>query len=171
MLVTVNTDASWHPLHKYAAYAFWAVCSDWKIKKSGQLKHKCLSSTEAELKCIVNALSIVLPHGGISKVIVNTDCLNAIYLITEDKENIDRYIRNEVVGRCADAIAVYLQIKSKKSVLIEFRHVKSHTGVGDARSYVNEWCDKEAKIHLWKQINGKKVKTNRPIGRGRKSRR
>lgn len=25
MLVTINTDASFHPLLKYGAYAFWAV--------------------------------------------------------------------------------------------------------------------------------------------------
>lgn len=31
---------------------------------------------------------------------------------------------------------------------IEFRHVKAHSGVDDKRSYVNEWCDKEAKRRL-----------------------
>lgn len=27
----------------------------------------------------------------------------------------------------------------------EMRHVKAHNGTPDARSWVNDWCDKEAK--------------------------
>ena len=34
---------------------------------------------------------------------------------------------------------------TEKGIDIEFRHVKAHTGKDDARSYVNDWCDKNAK--------------------------
>jgi hypothetical protein len=31
---------------------------------------------------------------------------------------------------------------------IQFRHVKAHTRAQDARSWVNRWCDREAKIKM-----------------------
>lgn len=38
--------------------------------------------------------------------------------------------------------------ESKNKAIIEFRHVKAHTGINDKRSYVNDWCDLEAKKQL-----------------------
>ena len=45
---------------------------------------------------------------------------------------------------------IYSQVlaKSENKAIIEFRHVKAHSGVKDKRSYVNEWCDAEAKKQL-----------------------
>jgi len=37
--------------------------------------------------------------------------------------------------------------------LYEFRHVKAHSGKNDARSFVNEWCDKEAKKWMRYSLN------------------
>ena len=154
MLVTINTDASFHPLLKYGAYAFWAVSNDFKITKSGLFKNKCISPDDAEAKCIINALKVVLlTHSGITKVIINTDSLNAIALITNDKEHIKKYIGNNFVMWKHIRLA-FSKIKqqSKSKAKIEFRHVKAHSGVNDSRSYVNEWCDLEAKKQLRKKV-------------------
>ena len=148
MLVTINTDASFHPKLKYGAYAFWAICNDFKITKSGVFKRKCISSDDAEARCIINALKVILlAHKGITKIIINTDSLNAIALITNDKERIRKYIGKNLVMWKHIRSGYHETIKGRK-VKIEFRHVKAHSGIADARSYVNEWCDIEAKRQL-----------------------
>ena len=40
-----------------------------------------------------------------------------------------------------------------KDAIIEWRHVKGHnlSKVNDRRTYVNDWCDKRAKIQMRKQ--------------------
>lgn len=69
--------------------------------------------------------------------------MNAIHVLTDDKQAIRRYrltysgIRKRYVEVLHNSFLVHVKI--------EFRHVKSHTVICDARSYVNEWCDTEAK--------------------------
>lgn len=48
------------------------------------------------------------------------------------------------------------RVGSKKN---EIRHVAAHTDNEDARSYVNAWCDMEAKKMMWEAVGRK---TNRP---------
>lgn len=158
MLVTINTDASFHPIHKYGAYAFWAVCNEFKITKSGVFRGKCMNSHDAEAKCIINALRVVLfAHNGITKIIVNTDSLNAIALITNDKAHIKRYIgQNQKMWQHIRTAHNKVLHNSKSKPKIEFRHVRAHTGADDKRSYVNEWCDAEAKKQLRQHILNQK---------------
>lgn len=154
MLVTINTDASFHPQLKYGAYAFWAISNDFKITKSGLFKSKCTNSHDAEARCIVNALKVVLlAHKGISKVIINTDSVNSIFIFTNDKENIRKYLgtSQKMIKTVRNAYHDVLN-QTKNKVIIEFRHVKAHSGINDKRSYVNEWCDLQAKIQLRKKI-------------------
>lgn len=147
MLVTINTDASFHPQLKHGAYAFWAVCNDFKITKSGVFKSKCFSPDDAEAKCIINALTVILKaHTGITKIIVNTDSLNAIAILTKDIYHLKKY--RVSVKMYAHIRQQYHLVLSSKKCSVEFRHVKAHSGTGDKRSYVNEWCDKEAKRQL-----------------------
>ena len=42
----------------------------------------------------------------------------------------------------------------------EFRHVKAHNGVPDARSFINDWCDKEAR--KWMRQAVSKFESNTP---------
>jgi ribonuclease HI len=154
MLVTINTDASFHPVLKYGAYAFWAVSNDFKITKSGVFKSKCINPDDAEARCIINSLKVILlAHNGISKIIINTDSLNAIALIKNDKEHIKRYIgQNQVMWKHIRKSFNDVMKHNKNKAQIEFRHVKAHSGVKDKRSYVNEWCDQQAKVQLRKTI-------------------
>lgn len=160
MLVTINTDASFHPQLKYGAFAFWAVCNDFKITKSGAFKTKCINPDDAEAKCMINALKVVLlAHKGITKIIVNTDSLNGIALIKNDKEHIKKYIGNNM--KMWKHIRVSFNEVMRQNINkaeIEYRHVKAHSGVNDKRSYVNEWCDAEAKRTMWRKVNSLKTK-------------
>ena len=150
MLVTINTDASFHTKLKYGGYAFWAICNDFKITKSGVFRKKCINSDDAETKCILNALTVVLKaHKGISKVIVNTDSLNAIAYLKNDRTHIRKY---GLIGNKGTEFNRMFFCLVKK-IPIEFRHVKAHSSVDDARSFVNEWCDTEAKKRMWNKVN------------------
>ncbi len=59
-LVTITTDASFDLVLKFGAFAFWAKSDDFKTTKSGVFKSKCINSDDAEAKCIINALKVVL---------------------------------------------------------------------------------------------------------------
>lgn len=151
MLVTINTDASFHPKLKYGAYAFWAVSNDFKITKSGVFRRVCQTPDDAESKCIINAFTVILKaHKGISKIIVNTDSLNAIAYLTKDKKHIQKYNLSMSKMRQFQQCLSLLPISKVK---IEYRHVKAHTGINDKRSYVNDWCDSEAKRQMWQKVN------------------
>jgi|SRR6476661_683234 len=157
MIVTINTDASFSQKHQIGSFAFWIVCNEFRILKSGILKSNVVRPELAEFKCIVNAFHTLFNQDirGIKKIIVNTDCLNVIHVINDSKPEISRY----KLGFLKEVLKPYKKIISKHpSVTIEFRHVRSHTGKGDARSYVNEWCDTEAK----KKIREKLEALNKP---------
>jgi hypothetical protein len=152
MIVTINTDASFSKFHKRGSFAFWIVCNDFKIIKSGILRKKVSTPSVAEFKCIINAFHILYNENlkNVSKIIVNTDCLNVIHIINNDKFYISRYRLSyllELIKPYKNLISKYPEIK------IEFRHVKAHTGVNNARSWVNEWCDTHAKLQLKKYLN------------------
>src|SRR5690554_1870512 len=79
MWVTINTDASYHPIHKVGAYAFWIVSNQGRIMKSGPLR-EARNSCDAEAKCIANALHTLLKSDwvGVTRVLINTDSKNTI---------------------------------------------------------------------------------------------
>lgn len=164
MLVTINTDASFHPRLKYGAYAFWAICNDFKITKSGVFRSECLSPDDAEVKCILNALQVVLfAHKGITKIIINTDSLNAIAILKNDREHIKKYVHNNLKkGKLFRQKFHSIIRKTENRFQIEYRHVKAHSGVEDKRSYVNEWCDAEAKRRMWSKVNSIKNSGSNP---------
>jgi ribonuclease HI len=144
MLATINTDASFSRRNKRGTYAFWSVFNGGTIKRSGILRGKVSDSTEAEIKCILNALYKTLyDEAEITRVIVNTDSMHAIYILEGDQERISKHrIKDREYLR-------YRFNKIKKEfpcvVNYSFRHVKAHSGIKDARSYVNDWCDAQAK--------------------------
>lgn len=45
--------------------------------------------------------------------------------------------------------------KTKKNKF-KYRHVKAHTSIKDSRTWVNNWCDKEAK--KWMKVEREKIK-------------
>lgn len=149
MLVTINTDASFKD--GFGGYAFWIVCDAGKIQKAGMIKNKANTSTDAETMCIANAIH-TLKHSrfsGVTKVIINTDSKESINLLTGKSRCKAANPLFKVVEECMFNM-MELCLKLGLSIrevdkLIEFRWVKAHNGKKDARSFVNDWCDKEAK--------------------------
>lgn len=151
MLVTINTDASFYKRQQRGSYAFWAVSNKFKIIKYDILKGPCQRPDEAEMKCIINALYMVLPaEDSVRRLIVNTDSMNAIHVFEHDKEAIKRWGLHWAAGlrnRYNKIVGAY------PDVAIEFRHVKAHAGTESPRAWVNDWCDRMAKKVLYEKIN------------------
>ena len=95
---------------------------------------------EAEMMCIGNALATLLAQKELPEcdvLIINSDCIGGM------KKILGRSTELSIkIGKIYDQILAKLKAKGL------FRHVKAHSGVQDARSYVNEWCDREAKIYM-----------------------
>lgn len=89
----------------------------------------------------------------ISRLIINTDSLNSIAILQNDRGHIKRYglqFGNMLRREFNKIVESY-----PKDIKIEFRHVKAHSGVDDSRSFVNEWCDTNAKREMWSKVNRK----------------
>ena len=157
MIITINTDAAYHSSHKVGAFAFWIKCDLGKLAMSGALKEKMETGwqapTEAEIKCILNAIAALKSTGwiGIGKIIINTDSLNAIHILTKDQKAIQKYLL-KWGGKFRGQ---FQQMTAKFPCAIEFRHVPAHKNTDTPRAWVNEWCDQKAKEALWAQINKK----------------
>ncbi len=151
MVVTINTDASFSHYHEIGSYAFWIKCDEFNIGKSGLLRKRVSRPEIAEFRCVLNALHTLFIQKTTEKIgfiVVNTDCLNVIHLINNDKEAIQKY-RLASWGRYLVQTYDSLRIKHKHlKTKIEFRHVKAHTDTDTGRNFINDWCDKEAKKHI-----------------------
>ena len=145
MNLTINTDASFSPHHRVGGYAFYIVCNLFKITKGGQFKNvEPLTPIEAEVMCIGNAFATLLAQKELPQVnyiVVNCDCLWGM--------------NNIKTGN-----GIYKQVRELQKKLIlrtgatyfEYRHVKAHNNAPDKRSWVNEWCDTEAKKWMRKKV-------------------
>lgn len=144
--ITINTDASFSYQHKVGSYAFVIVCDHFRIKHSGTFtKAQPTNPTDAEIMSIGNALHTLLKRQDVPTsawLIINTDSKAAMNVIQKGKNKLGADVRKMI-----DELKVRIQYHK-----FEFRHVKAHSGKGDARSLVNEWCDMNAKIHLSKSI-------------------
>jgi hypothetical protein len=147
--ITINTDASFCPRTYAGGFAFQIICDSFRIRRSGIMKVRPISPTQAEIMCIANAMFqlMVLKNAPIAKLIViNTDCKFAIHQIT-----------NGGFCKVGKRAATYLYELKRNALAhgieakIEFRYVAAHTGVQDARSIINEWCDSEAKRHMYEK--------------------
>lgn len=152
-VITINTDAGYSRYHKKGTYAFWIVCNDDRYKTSGVLRGDCVDPTEAEYKCIVNAIKKLSTIASINlanydKIIVNTDNKDCIAYITGTRE-ITRNLKNpkKVLDKVLDDFSIRYRL--------ELRYVKAHNGTPDSRSWVNDWCDSQCKKQLqdWIRIN------------------
>lgn len=155
--ITINTDASYDSDTDLGAFAFHIVSDNFCFKKTGIFKAEITGSVAAEMMAIANALAFLSkqPNLPIAKfIVINCDCLPAIAKI---RDNSGKYKYLSSIIRKQLFILAKLTSGKKHSPSVKIRHVKAHNGKKDARSWVNNWCDKEAKkllrTHL-KDING-----------------
>ena len=103
---------------------------------------------QSHVSCMANALHTLNAQKELPTakwIVINSDCLHFFQRIGRKSE--------DVVGKKIANILrkIRLRASTRKGLIMpkfEFRHVKAHNGTPDARSFVNDWCDKEAK--KWK---------------------
>ena len=155
--ITINTDASFHPVHGVGGYAFYIVCDLFKIQKGGMFKVAPKNAQEAELMCMANALHTLLNTKELPStrlIVINSDALYSFAKIGLKKQGV-----GQVVAKFLKSVRFKMQ---DRNTLPEFsiRHVKAHVEIKDARSWVNDWCDKEAKKWMREAVKQKTIKLN-----------
>lgn len=150
----MNTDASFCHETKCGGYAFWIKTDHVTFKKFSWFKDNPSNPSDAEIKAIANGLHYLIRLGNVPKVeriIINTDSITAIKHISTPIDSAPILI-NKYIAELK---------KLTGAASVEFRHVKAHTKTGDKRSWVNDWCDKNAKICMRKKRE--EIKKNKDV--------
>ena len=133
---TVITDASFCPDTKVGAWAGWIKMDrpprPGPIKGSGLLR-SCVDSTEAEVMAAANGCFVAAANGA-THLLLQSDCMAVIHLV-DGRARADRLL---AVWNCL------LARPPLQGVYITARHVKGHGKVHNARTWVNDWCDRTA---------------------------
>lgn len=139
MLVTIYTDAS---IKKdgTATYAYRAKSKYGTITGKGLINEEVGNSTnKAEHFAIRTAIKKVMKKWKESKVyFINTDSLQCC---------ITYWRLSGLKGRGGKSRDIVDEVKrvinyfNDNDLIIRLKHVKGHTGKGDRRSWLNNWCD------------------------------
>lgn len=151
MRATVITDASFAE-HKGGIYTGWAAWVrldrlPYPVKRSGVLRPEPFplrNSTHAELYAAINGVAIAHRHGA-SLVLLQTDCMGVVGVVDGSSRE-----DSPLAVLWRDAMDHAGLSGGAGGPRVKARHVKGHTNKLDSRSYVNRWCDAEAKKHMRK---------------------
>ena len=139
---TIITDASYCPKTGAAGWAAW-VRIDGRadaVKRYAEFKQPVGCSRDAEMLAAVNGLWLAAQHG-VTEALLQTDCLAVVHMLNGETKQ--KRLRNAFTRALAKAGVLQMRVSG--------RHVRGHTTVADARSYVNRWCDKHAKTAMVRQ--------------------
>lgn len=139
---TVISDASFHQSRKggpaHAGWAAWVrVDGDTApIKGYGALTSGlCRNSTEAEIYAALNGIWLAR-RGGASRILVRSDCMTVVDLIHGKLKS-------------KHLITIWQSALSRPdltSINLTGKHVKGHGTIKCAATYVNDWCDRHARM-------------------------
>lgn len=138
-------DASFCPHTRIAGYGFWIAAARGKLPGQGVFKTLCRDNIVAEMRAIVYALRQGMNAGVLQKfdeLLIQVDCQAAIAafdgsraLLNEEEKEVQQYFQ---------------YLKEQGSFEIEWRHVKGHSHITDARSLSNNSCDRRARREMRK---------------------
>jgi hypothetical protein len=98
-------------------------------------KDRMRTSTEGELKAMVNGLHQAIRHFDPAEgllVVAQTDCAYTARTLRGEKSNYGHIVQE------------WKRLASGRGLKVRLRHVKGHQGYHDPRSAVNEWAHAEA---------------------------
>lgn len=142
--ITVFTDASFCHETKAAGGAFWARGETVKFSLSFPLSEAQVSN-DAEIAAVCRAIHEIAQHpelglemakGRATRLVVVADCEAAKLVFEGRKVRVSAATRTLV--RAAQ------QVIQNKGCFLKVNHVKAHSGTDTPRTWVNDWCDKEA---------------------------
>lgn len=142
MRATIITDASFCPKTKAAGWAAWITANPpngkvVRLQRSGPFNDDPDSPVHAEVRAAMNGLWLAYTFGA-RDLLLQSDCTAVGSMLRRGTYD-------------------YPSIASEKwpEARVRFRHVKGHTQDPAARSWVNRWCDREARKHM-KQLRGER---------------
>jgi|APCry1669189034_1035192.scaffolds.fasta_scaffold54180_2 hypothetical protein len=155
-IVTINTDAGFYPREKFGSYAYWIKGGRLFLRGSGIFRDRCKNPQEAELKAIINAVTILLAYDKydvkFTKLIINRDCIHA--KSNENGSDLEKMLAsliNKLKRKCK---------YDGQYPFYEFRHIKAHMHTKTKKNWVNDWCDKQCKLQLKNYVKELKQKKN-----------
>jgi ribonuclease HI len=146
--ITVFTDASFCPETKAAGGAFWARGEKVKFSSSFPIPDATVSN-DAEIAAVCRAIHEVAAHpelglemakGRETRLVIVVDCEAAKFVFEGRRVKINAQTRA--------LVREALQVIRDKGCWHKVNHVKSHSGTKTPRTWVNDWCDKEAYKHM-----------------------
>lgn len=155
MNCTITTDASFSNKYGVGTYAFWIISNLGRHTKSGVLRTTSASASQAEMKCICNALYFISQKKDVmekvKRIFINTDSMNAIHLFTQDTKAIQRWgLKKKSYKNIYQRYAIIAKAFEGKQ--IEYNHIKAHKSTSTPATWVNDWCDRAAKAEMNKKI-------------------
>jgi ribonuclease HI len=150
--VTIFTDASFCHDTKAAGGAFWARDNVHKTQGSFRIgiasqahEAELLASCRAIVECIKHEQIGEQLRTGKARLILVIDCL----FVTQALEW--REVRKPRMSEELWPKLVRVKDLIKRSGFeLKINHVKAHSGTRKPRTWVNNWCDKQAKLEMGK---------------------
>lgn len=147
--ITVFSDASFCTQSKASGGAFWARFEDIKVMDSFSFKG-AKKSHEAELMAACNAILRMAKHPAMGPILQRGPKTRLVLVI--DCLTIQQVLADNVYTTMSPAArAVVNEVRALQKKLkfwLKVNHVKSHSGTGSPRQWVNNWCDVEARKHM-----------------------
>lgn len=135
--ITIYTDASRDPNSGESSFAYYAKIRGETVKNSGRLG-VTRNSNHAEMLAIKTSILECIDQGP-DGFFINTDSLSCCQILWPFyKVN----SRDKVTSSVANDI---LKLLEEKNIWLRVKHVKAHTQNTDIRSYLNRYCDTQAK--------------------------
>ena len=131
---TVITDASYCHATGVAGWAAWVKSSTFCKMKHGVLI-PCANSAEAELYAAMNGIWFPV-NAGATSILLQSDNMQVVNAL------------NDEGGKWMNSLWRRIKAEHFRDIKVRAKHVKGHTNVQDARSFVNRWCDSKAKEHM-----------------------
>lgn len=155
MVVTIYTDAAYSFDYCRAGFGYWITLPTSIINNSGSIDAPVGNPTVAEIKGIQAALLFVVNMPVKPKtVILYTDSRAAINILSNEVEYIkkfrlDRSVYKQAGREFKRIVGSQLQ---ELDITISWRHVKAHENTDSNKQFINDWCDRSAKLELTKLI-------------------
>lgn len=133
-MTTAICDASYCPKTQAAGWAIWLRMgrAERPYKKAGTFKHKPISSYQAEYWACLNAVRFALRNSP-DFILIQNDNQQVIHNLTKGTPALDRIMKKVIWP-----------------LTIRFRWVPGHTKGNTPRTWVNNWCDEQAKKKMYK---------------------
>lgn len=141
--ITVFSDASFDHVTKASGYAYWH--RDHKSIHRGSGGHAELVESSSDAECVALCIAIVsairtLEHQPGDIISLQSDCIHALKVL---QGQIPKMTMIE-----AGFSKWALRVVQEHGLSLKPKHIKAHTGLEDARSYVNTFCDEASRRRM-----------------------